>query len=256
MTDRELVGYHFTGDTLRDGSPIPPIGEKLVYDGEIEICDSGLHWSEHPFDALRHAPGKWLHLVECSEPVARQEGKCVSRERTILKTLDTENLCLRFAADQALSVAHLWDMPREVYRYLIAIIDGTVDTTRDAALVAAMSPAWDRASSIKAPQSYERALSTTHCVMDVTAPFVVQSAPSILMGSSRTWGGGGTWSAAKNAMHIAYLAALSVAWEERFAPRVQDIKRDEADAARAAARSDFKSKVDAAFDANQKETDK
>lgn len=45
------IGYHFTGDTLRDGSPIPPIGEKLVFEGRIEICGSGLHWSEHPLSS-------------------------------------------------------------------------------------------------------------------------------------------------------------------------------------------------------------
>lgn len=143
------VGYHFSADTLRDGSPIPPIGEKLVFEGEIKICFSGLHWSERPFDALRYAPGKWLHLVECSDPVESQEDKHVSRERTILKTIDSEYLCRRFAADQALSVAHLWDMPGVVREYLTTLdeskSDAAWDAAREAAWKAASGTAWDAA---------------------------------------------------------------------------------------------------------------
>jgi len=126
------IGYHFTANTLRDGAPVPPIGEKIVFNGEIEICRSGLHWSEHPSDALEYAPGRWLHLVECSEPVESESDKHVSRERTILKTIDAEYLCRRFAADQALSIAHLWDMPKIIRNYLT-----TLDESKRAAARAA-----------------------------------------------------------------------------------------------------------------------
>ena len=44
--------YHFTGDTLRDGRPIPKPGVWLKHDGPVIPCKSGLHASEHPFDAL------------------------------------------------------------------------------------------------------------------------------------------------------------------------------------------------------------
>jgi len=127
------IGYHFTADTLRDGSPVPPVGEKLVFNGDIEICRSGLHWSEHPFDALTYAPGKWLHLVECSEPVESKDDKHVSRERTILKTIDAEHLCHRFVADQARSVAHLWDVPDLVREYFTSLGKDKRDAADDAA---------------------------------------------------------------------------------------------------------------------------
>ena len=58
------TAWHFTSDTLRDGSPIPAIGEKLIFDGKIKICKQGYHWSKEPFDALKYAPGNHLHLVE------------------------------------------------------------------------------------------------------------------------------------------------------------------------------------------------
>ena len=47
--------YHFTGDTLRDGRPIPKPGVWLKHDGPVIPCKSGLHASEHPFDALEPA---------------------------------------------------------------------------------------------------------------------------------------------------------------------------------------------------------
>jgi len=145
------TGYHFTGGTLRDGSPVPPIGETLVFDGDIKMCRSGLHWSEHPFDALKYTPGKWLHFVECSDPVQSDDDKHVSRKRTILKTIDAEHLCRRFAADQAMSVAHLWDMPNVVREYLTDLDS----SKRDAALAAAEDAAW--AASLAAARDAPRA---------------------------------------------------------------------------------------------------
>ena len=32
--------YHFTSATLRDGQPIPAIGETLVFDGPLEMCSA------------------------------------------------------------------------------------------------------------------------------------------------------------------------------------------------------------------------
>ena len=105
------IAYHFTGPTLRDGRPIPAIGETLVHEGPVALCETGLHASECPFDALRYAPGNMLHKVRCEEIEGRQSDKLVCRSRTILATIDAEFLLRRFAADQALAVAHLWDMP-------------------------------------------------------------------------------------------------------------------------------------------------
>jgi len=122
---------------LRDGRPVPAIGEKLVHKGPVEICCSGLHASLHPFDALRCAPGPMLHKVECSEPIESHWDKFVCRERTILATIDATYLLRRFAADQALSVAHLWDMPDVVRDYLETLDERKQAAARDAAVAAA-----------------------------------------------------------------------------------------------------------------------
>ena len=102
------IAWHFTGSTLRDGSPIPAIGQTLIFPGKIEICSAGYHWSRRPSQALRYAPGPMLHRVSYGGRVAEQDDKGVSSERTILASIDATQLLRRFAADQALSVAHLW----------------------------------------------------------------------------------------------------------------------------------------------------
>lgn len=116
-----MIVYHFVGSALRDGRPIPPDGEWLEHTGPVIPCESGLHGSEHPFDALQYAPGETLCLCELEgdlqshgDPV----NKWVGRRRKILKRIDATHLLRRFAADQALSVANLWAMPPVVRRYL------------------------------------------------------------------------------------------------------------------------------------------
>jgi hypothetical protein len=59
-----IRGYHFTGERLRNGGPVPPVGEWLEVDGDIDPCLWGLHMSPHPYDALMYAPGFNLHRVE------------------------------------------------------------------------------------------------------------------------------------------------------------------------------------------------
>jgi len=147
MTD---IAWHFTGDKLRDGSPIPPIGHTLVHTGVIEMCASGYHWSRTPFQALPYAPGPLLHKVRIGGTIRETKGdKGVSSERTILATIDATQLMRRFAANQALSVAHLWPMPDVVREYLTGLDESKRDAARaaamDAAWAAAMDAAWDAA---------------------------------------------------------------------------------------------------------------
>ena len=144
-----MIGYHFCGKTLRGGRPIPPNGEWLVHDGPLVPCQSGLHASKHPFDALRYAPGATLcrvrlegELIPHGDPV----DKYVGRKRLIIARVDATYLLRRFAADQALSVAHLWNMPEIVREYLTTLDetkrDAAWDAARDAAWAAARDAAW------------------------------------------------------------------------------------------------------------------
>jgi len=129
-----MRAYHFTSDTLRDGTPIPPIGVPLLYEGKLKLCEKGLHASRHPFDALRYAPGKVLHLVDCAGIEEEQEDKFVCSSRTILKTIDATQTVGHFARACALDVAHLWECPGIVREFL--------ETGREDIRVAAKEAAW------------------------------------------------------------------------------------------------------------------
>jgi hypothetical protein len=133
------IAYHFVGATLRDGRPVPPDGEWLVHDGQVEICRSGLHASEDPFDALQYATGSVLCMVECKRIVDRHPDKLVCRRRRIIKRFDATDLLRAYARWAALQAIHLWDAPAVVREYLETGDEGKLAASRDAAWDAA----WD-----------------------------------------------------------------------------------------------------------------
>ena len=115
---KKIIAYHFTNDKLRDGRPIPPIGEWLEETGELRLCVKGLHASRTPFQALAHAPGLNLHRVEIEDIAAESDDKLVARRRRILATIDAKDLILEFARKQALSMIHLYDCPPVLKKWL------------------------------------------------------------------------------------------------------------------------------------------
>ena len=128
-----MRAYHFVGDTLRDGRPIPPDGAWLEHDGPLKLCESGLHASLHPFDALTYAPGATLCLVELRGTIIHDVDKCVAQRRRIVARIDATALLRDFARACARDVLHLWDAPDVVRRYL----ETGDETIRDAARAAA-----------------------------------------------------------------------------------------------------------------------
>ncbi|MCU0909824.1 MAG: hypothetical protein MUE98_00325 [Rhodobacteraceae bacterium] len=212
MKHLTLTAWHFTGNTLRDGRPIPPIGETLVHDGRVVICKAGLHASIRPADALVHAPGPILHRVRCEEIVDEEADKLVCRRRTILASIDATQLLRRFAASQALTVEHLWQapMPDVVREYLTTLDDGLRDAARasamDASVIAAMDATMDaaRASAMDAARDAARAAARA-AAMDAT--WAATSAT-----------GAATWAAsrasARAAMDAAWAATTAAAWAD------------------------------------------
>ena len=101
--------WHFVGEKLRDDRPVPADGEWLEYSGPLKLCESGLHWSREPFDALQYAPGATLCLVEIGGEIVEEKGgdKGISTRRKIIARMDATELMRYFARMQAISVIHL-----------------------------------------------------------------------------------------------------------------------------------------------------
>ena len=149
-----MKAWHFVGKTLRDGRPIPKDGEKLVHQGKIELCVSGLHASIHPFDALRYAPGMTLCFVECAGEIKKADDKIVCSERTIIARMDFSEPLRYFARMQALSVIHLWeqDPPDVVLDWLMT---GNEGLRKEAAHAAYDAYAADSAAYAAARDEFE-----------------------------------------------------------------------------------------------------
>ena len=155
-----IAGYHFVGKTLRNGQPIPPDGEWLVHEGTIVPCESGLHVSEHPYDALRYAPGATLCLVELEGDLQSHGDpvdKWVGRRRRILVRIGADALLRRFAADEALRVAHLWRMPASVREYLTTLDESKREASRADSYAAGCAADWT--ASLTVSYSFSRAAS-------------------------------------------------------------------------------------------------
>jgi hypothetical protein len=159
----ETQAWHFTCGTLRDGRPIPPVGEWLVQGGPLVPCESGLHASERLLDALAFAPGGTLHRVTLRgeiTPHGSPADKLVARERRIdwtLDAVDTERVLREFARWCARQVLHLWDAPDVVVRYLEtgdeSLRDAAGEAARDAAGDAAWAAAWAAAWDARAARA-------------------------------------------------------------------------------------------------------
>lgn len=146
-----MRAYHFRGETLRDGLAVPPIGEWLEHTGEVKMCESGLHFSKHPFDALQYAPGHVLDLVEVEDIVEQHEDKGVCRRRKRIATINAEPLLREFARWCALDVYHLWGNaktdPDSICKRYLETGDESLRaaawaTAYDAASAAAWADAW------------------------------------------------------------------------------------------------------------------
>ena len=142
-----MIAYHFVGETLRDGRPVPENGVWLEHDGPLKMCASGLHASPTPWEALQYAPGAVLCEVEVEGEILEGD-KLVARRRKIIRRVDLTEVCRKFARQQALSVSHLWNMPSVVREYLETGKEELRAAARDAARDAAGAAAGETFNSL------------------------------------------------------------------------------------------------------------
>lgn len=113
-------GWHFTASPdkfAHGGRVIPADGRWLVVRNEVSMCNSGLHFSVNPLDALQYAPGHYVFLIEAAGVVVGID-KCVARARRIVARADAEEVLRKFARQCAADVLHLWNAPQIVKDYL------------------------------------------------------------------------------------------------------------------------------------------
>ena len=156
MKGNIMFAWHFVGDTLRDGSPIPADGVPLIYDKPLRICKSGLHFSFDPFDALQYAPGEVLCRVKIEREATtqRQPDKGVCAKRTIVKRHNVRELLYDFACAEAWAVVKEHNPSPIIKAYFL----GT-PAAREAAWKAARGAVWEAARDAvwKAAREQQRA---------------------------------------------------------------------------------------------------
>lgn len=160
------TAYHFTaGATLRDGRPVPPIGEWLEHDGPVKLCASGLHASERLLDALGYAPGLTLHVVTC-EGVERGDDKLVCRRRRIELTRGV-SLCavVRLAIESACLAA--WCTGLYLPDLLTAL--DAADREDFAAASDARDAAWAASAAASAARAARAASAAARVAWDASA---------------------------------------------------------------------------------------
>src|SRR5678809_1439617 len=105
------LAWHFVAledgkPVLRDGRPLPAVGEWLVESPPIKICKKGLHASWNVLDALSYRP--WGSLVAClvevDDILEEMSDKLVCSRRRIVGMVECDDILLLFAREAALSV--------------------------------------------------------------------------------------------------------------------------------------------------------
>jgi hypothetical protein len=122
------LAYHFHGKTLRDGRPLPLLGKWLRHDGEVKLCESGLHASVRLLDALQYAPGLHVDLVRLGWVRKTGEDKIAASGRMRLRTGVFP--AARFAAEAACLALWCAGLGQEPWAWALADAAASGDNAR------------------------------------------------------------------------------------------------------------------------------
>jgi len=146
---KSILAWHFISTDCRlrygDSRLVTPGSVVSVADpSKLNTCTYGMHASVDVLDALEYAPGPVLCRVELSGTIIKDTDKLCAESRRVVWMADPKKADFamrKFARRCALDVAHLWEMPDVVRRYL----ETGGEEIRDAAWAAARDAAWDAA---------------------------------------------------------------------------------------------------------------
>ena len=157
----QWLGWHWLREDRKLQYPphtLVEAGQTLISEGELVLCENGLHASRRALDALQYAPGPVVCRVVLSGTIVEGADKACATERTCLWLADATRTLHEFAcwcATQALERAAgrepatvCWKAVETKRRWLHgAATDQELAAARSAAWAAARSAAWAAARS-------------------------------------------------------------------------------------------------------------
>jgi hypothetical protein len=160
-----MKAWHFLPEDryLRWSRELGPVEPGWIYtaEGDLKMCNWGMHGSVKPLDALKYAPGPIVCRVELSGVMIHDRDKVCAQNREVLWMADATETLREFARWCALQVVHLWDCPEVVLDYLKtgdeSKRDASWDAARAAARDAARAAAWDAAWAAAGDASWDAA---------------------------------------------------------------------------------------------------
>ena len=137
---------------LRDGRELV-MGQWLVHEGDVSICNRGLHASTRAWDALTYSPGDYVTRVEVEDVREEHDDKFVCTRRKPLWGFDAEPVLRAFARRVAKDCRWQGEVPKVVLDWLetgdeslrSAAWSAAESAARSAARSAAWSAAWSAA---------------------------------------------------------------------------------------------------------------
>ena len=184
-------------------------------EGELELCQNGLHASERALDALKYAPGPYLWIVELGGDIVKGDDKCCARERKYIKGFDASESLREFARKCALiNIEKIKPYcSDDDYRLIIEYLNTGREDIREAAMSAAEAArlaAWESADS--AAEAANSAAGAARSAAWESAEAAMSAAMSAAW-SADSAAEAAAWSA-RSAAEAAYSAAWSAAWSE------------------------------------------
>ena len=150
--ESDAKGYKFITSEMKSkngDSGVWKVGEWKVWDGPLRMCKSGFHFSKEPVGSLDYAQyGSILCVVEWKDEGETQDTKTVCHEMRVVKMVDRDTVCRKFAIACARHVLPIYEKdypkderPRQAIEAAEAFLNDPSKKNRER-MAAAQAAAW------------------------------------------------------------------------------------------------------------------